>query len=283
MDIFYNGIMDKKIIETAKQKWRIASIGIFVVLLFFWLRINFGSLGGNINRQIWAASYQVLALIGGFLGLFYSTLWGGTKSYIGRGILLLSIGLLFQSFGQSVYSYFIFYQHVEVPYPSIGDIGFFGSVIMYIWAITQFAKASGVSIKSKYFKHKTAIFLLPVILLVVSYIFFLKGYEFDTSNILKIILDFGYPFGEAIYVSIALVALIFCRNLLGGIMKKPLFFLLIAFIFQYISDFMFLYQSNNGTWSAGGIDDLMYATSYLLMTIGVVNIGKVFLKIRDGK
>lgn len=274
--------MHKELIETAKQKWSIVEIIIFTTLIFFWFLINFGYLNSGINKQIWAASYQILALIGGVLGIFYSKLWGGTKSYIGRGILLLSIGLLLQCFGQSVYSYFIFYKHIDIPYPSIGDIGFFGSVVMYIWAIAQFAKASGVSLHSKYFKNKITVFIFPLILLVASYLFFLKGYIFEGTSPLKIFLDFGYPLGEAIYVSIALVALLFCRQLLGGLMKKPIMFLIIAFIFQYISDFTFLFQSNHGTWRAGGINDLMYSISYLIMTIGVVYIGKTFFKIKEG-
>lgn len=273
--------MRKELIETTKQKWSLVEIGIFVILFLFWILVNFTSLNTDINKQIWAASYQVLALVGGFLGLFYSMLWGGTRSYIGRGVLLLSIGLLLQNFGQSIYSYFIFYQHIDIPYPSIGDLGFFGSVIMYIFAIYQFAKASGVNLHSRYFKNKLSIFILPIILIFISYTFFLKGYDFSSSTTLQTFLDFGYPIGEAIYVSIAVTVLIFCQKLLGGIMRKPIIFLILAFIFQYISDFTFLFQSSNGTWKAGGLNDLMYATSYALMTIGLVFIGKTYFKIRE--
>ena len=266
----------------AKRDWSTSIIFLFLVLFVFWLLINFGVLSTDANHQLWAAFYQSIALVGGIVGLFYSRLWGGAKSYIGGGILLLSMGLLLQCLGQSVYSYYIFYQHIAVPYPSLGDVGFFGSVIMYIGAAWQFARASGVSLKSKYFKSKIAVFILPLILLVVSFFVFLKGYVFDWTHPLKIFLDFGYPFAEAIYVSIALVTLFFCQQLLGGVMKRPITFLLLAFIFQYISDFVFLYQSNAGTWQVGGLNDLMYSISYLFMSLGVIYIGKTYLKINEG-
>ncbi len=264
-----------------KKNWGILGILIFFNLFFYWLLINYGSLSSDDNRQIWAAVYQCLAFFGGFLGIFYSRIWGGHRSYIGRAVLILSIGLLLQCFGQSVYSYFIFYQHIDVPYPSLGDVGFFGSVIAYIVAAAQFAKASGVSLRSKYFENKYGVFLIPLLMLVVTYFVFLANYEFDWTNSTKIFLDFGYPFAEAIYVSIALLALIFCRNLLGGIMKGPIMFLLFAFIFQYFSDFMFLYQSNAGVWSAGGLNDLLYSISYLLMTLGIIYIGQTYVKIKN--
>lgn len=117
----------------------------------------------------------------------------------------------------------------------------------------------------------------------VSYLFFLQGYEFDWSNKLKIFLDFGYPFGQAIYVSIAMLAFFFSRNFLGGVMKRPLWILMFALIFQYCADFMFLYQSNTDTWYVGGINDYLYFVSYFLMTLALIYIGSTFYKIKTGE
>ena len=116
-----------------------------------------------------------------------------------------------------------------------------------------------------------------------SYSFFLRDYQFDWSNKLKVFLDFGYPFGQAIYVSIAIMALILCKNVLGGIMKKPLTFMLLALVVQYFCDFMFLYQANAGTWYVGGVNDYMYFVSYFLMTISLIYIGGMFDHIKESK
>ena len=66
-------------------------------------------------------------------------------------------------------------------------------------------------------------------------------------------------------------------------MKKPILFLIFALIFQFISDFTFLYQSNQGSWYVGGLNDYMYLLSYFLMTIALINIGGVFQTLNEAK
>ena len=89
-------------------------------------------------------------------------------------------------------------------------------------------------------------------MLAVGYFLFLQGYEFDWSDPLKVFLDFGYPFGQAIYVSIAILTYLLSRGILGGIMKGKILFILFALCMQFLSDYTFLYQSSKGTWSVGG-------------------------------
>ena len=50
---------------------------------------------------------------------------------------------------------------------------------------------------------------------------------------------------------------------------------------QYSSDFLFLYQSNNNTYVAGGIDDFLYMMAYFLMAFSLVYLGSVFYKIKS--
>jgi hypothetical protein len=232
-------------------------------------------------RQLWGSLYQILAIYGGIIGVLISRHWGGIRSIMGRVILAFSIGLFFQSFGQSVNSYYNFFHNIATPYPSLGDVGFMGSTIMYIYAVVLLSKLSGVTVSFKSFKNKIWAVLIPLAMLIASYLFFLQGYEFDWSNKIKIFLDFGYPFGDAVYVSIALLALFLSKNILGGVMKKPILFLVFALIFQYICDFTFLYQASKGTWYVGGINDFMYFVSYFIMVIGLIYMGSIFQKIKE--
>jgi hypothetical protein len=102
-----------------------------------------------------------------------------------------------------------------------------------------------------------------------------------TGQPFKVVLDFGYPLGQAIYVSIAMLTLIISRKALGGIMREPMAFLLIALVVQYLSDFMFLYQVSNEQWYVGGLNDYMYLISYFLMTLGLIQLGATFQKIDE--
>ncbi len=253
----------------------------FLGLTTWWITIVAHDLRDTIDNNAFTLIYPLLSLAGGVAGLVYAKKWGGFKSILGTALSLFSIGLLAQFFGQAAYAYYIYIKHIDVPYPSIGDLGYFGSVIFYIIGAYFLAKVTGLQRSAHSLLSKFYFFAIPVAMLVVSYVVFLKGYEFDPTQTFKMFLDFGYPLGQAIYVSIAIIALILSRRVMGGIMSKPILFLIFALIFQYFSDFMFLYQANAETWYVGGVNDFMYFTSYFLMTIALVNIGEMFQRIKE--
>jgi hypothetical protein len=274
--------MEQALKNFKKQYLLIISLLVFIFLSIWWIYINFYFTDVTLeDKQLFAASYQVLALFGSLIGFSIARRWGGWKSMLGKALVFFSLGLLLQSFGQSVYSYFIFFQKIEIPYPSLGDFGYFGSVIAYILGTIQLVRVSGFHLSWRSMQNKIISIIIPLILLGMSYFFFLKGYEFDWNEKIKTLLDFGYPLGQAFYVSIAILTLLLSRNILGGIMKKPIIFLVVALIVQYLSDFMFLYQAHQETWSAGEFNDYLYCISYFMMTVALIHIGGIFNKIKE--
>lgn len=228
----------------------------------------------------WGALYPVVAIVGTILGYSISRNWGGVRSTMGRAIFVISSGLLLQVVGGAIATYYVYF-NVEALYPSWADFGFFGSVIMYIYGCILLSKTSGIKFSLKSTLNKLQAVMTPLVLLIASYIVFLKGYEFDWSAPLRIFLDFGYPLGQALYVSIAISTLILSRNILGGIMKKPVTILLIALVFQYFSDYMFLYQASHESYVPGGIVDFFYLVSYFFMSVSLVQFGIALKKIRS--
>lgn len=233
------------------------------------------------QNYYFAATYGLITVWGGIWGLIASKRWGGISSIMGKAVIVLSLGLLAQEFGQLVFSYYNLFLSVEIPYPSIADIGFFGSVLLYIYGIYLLSRASGIKfhLRAK-FNQILAIFI-PAVALIFSYILFLKGYQFDFSNLLKIILDFGYPLGEAVYISIAILIYILARKQLGGFMRSRILFIIAAFIAQYVAEFNFLFQNSRGTWVNGGYGDYLYFISYLIMTLGLIGLNSVFANIEQ--
>src|SRR6185295_13042924 len=140
-----------------------------------------------------------------FFGFYIAELWGGFKSLVGRANLAFAMGLLAQSFGQIVFSYF-FYKGIDTPYPSIADIGFFGSIPFYIYGAFLLVQFYNNKKSISTVKNLSLVFIIPFGMLILSYIIFLNGYQFDWSNPLTILLDFGYPLGQSIYVSLAILA-----------------------------------------------------------------------------
>lgn len=254
---------------------------IFAAIVIWWISIFARGLTEGWENDYFTLSYSVIALLGGIYGWIYAKKWGGFKSVLGSSLAMFSMGLLAQFIGQLIYSYYIFIKGVEVPYPSLGDIVFFISVLFYIYGAYLLAKVAGIKLTLGTLQGRLQAILVPVLILLASYVFLLKGYEFDFSHKAIIFLDFGFPIGQAVYVSIALLALLISKNILGGMMRQPIMLLIFALIFQFISDFAFSYQFSHGTVYAGDVLDLLYCISYFLMAISLVAIGNMFYKVQE--
>jgi hypothetical protein len=264
-------------LETIKKEWQ-AQVAVFLfVVLTFWYFISPSSSVSENGRFFCDLPiiYGIMGLWGGIWGVSISAKWGSAKSVIGKALLFFSLGLFAQVFGQVVYAYFSFVEHVEIPYPSLGDLGYFGSVPLYIYGVWMLAKASGVSINLQSFASKLQALIIPLIVLGLGYFLFLRGYEFDWTSPLRVFLDFGYPIGQAIYVAIAILTYSLTRGTLGGIMKPKILFFLFALLVQFLADYMFLIQAYYDSWSAGGWNDYIYLVAYFLMTLALIQLKTV--------
>lgn len=268
-------------LDTVKNNLQ-AKIGlvIFVFFTLFWLYLHMVIPNDHIYHKLFGAVYGIMALVGGIWGLNVSKKWGGLKSVMGKAIFMFSVGLLAQEFGQLAYSYNDYVLHQEGLYPSWGDLGYFGSIPLYIYGISLLGQASGVKIKLKSLKHKLQAVFIPLVILSVGYFMFLQGYKFNWSKPLTIFLDFGYPFGQAIYISLAILTYSLSTGILGGIMKNKIRFILFALLIQFLSDYTFLYQNAKGTWHVGEINDYMYFLAYFIMTLGLLQFNTVLSKLR---
>ncbi len=258
-------------LETFKKEWEAkVALGIFAVFLAWWVYMHLALPHDNVLYSLYGQSYGILALWGGIWGLIISKKWGGIRSVMGRAILMFSLGLFAQEFGQMAYTYYIFVSHIEIPYPSIGDIGFFGTIPFYIYGAYLLSKASGVRISLRSFKNKLQAIIIPLVMVGIAYFLFLRNYPLDFSQPLKSFLDFGYPLGQAIYVSIAIFTYFATRSLLGGIMKSKVLLILFAFVAQFLSDYLFIYFQNQ--YYPGHLIDLVYTFSYMIMAFGIIGL-----------
>lgn len=272
-------------LETIKKQWQAKiALLIFVGFSLWWVYINIITQRNGFQYDYFGDFgdlYGLMALWGAICGIFISFKWGGMKSLMGRAILFFSLGLFLQEFGQITYSIYYDFITREVPYPSLGDLGFFGSIPFYILGIFFLAKASGVKLGLQSVANKIQAVVIPLVMLVIGYWLFLRGYEFDWNNPIKTILDFGYPLGQAIYVSLALLTYLLSRKVLGGIMRNNILFILFAFCIQFLADYNFLYQNSKGTWINSGYGDYLYLLAYFLMTFGLLQLKTVLSKLQS--
>lgn len=262
-------------LETLKREWTAkVALLIFAFFTLFWVSLFFFE-RDSFWHAVYGSTYTIMAAWGGVVALTIASKWGGRQSVMGRSILAFAFALLAQTFGQVAYSFYIFYLKIELPYPSIGDAGYTATIFFYIYGLIMLAKASGVHLSLSKFKNQLSAALIPLAMLIFSYFVFLRGYEFDWSNILAILSDFGNPLGQAINVSLALLTYLLSRNTLGGIMKTKVLFILFAIFMQYVSDFSFLYLVNKELWFVGGINDYSYLLTYFLLTIALIQLKTV--------
>ncbi|MDO8570106.1 MAG: hypothetical protein Q7R97_00790 [Candidatus Daviesbacteria bacterium] len=259
-------------LQKSKFAWFIVVYYLF--LLLWWLKLSIlGEWIGSEN-YLFGTVYPILSLIGGINGLLISRIYGGWSSVIGKGIIFLSLGLLGQTFGQFIWTYYNVIAKIEVPYPSLADFGYFALIPAYTLAAWMFAQAAGAKFSLRTSGGKIIALFIPLIAIVIADILFLKNIGIDLSTPIKTFLDFGYPLGEIIPVSIALFTLTLSRNLLGGSMRNKILYLIGAFFFQFLTEYAFLYTAGDGTYINGGWNDLMYATSYTIMSLGIITFRK---------
>lgn len=253
----------------------------FVLYVLLWFLINYTKLLPDSAPDYYTDSYGFIALLGSLIGIRVSKQWGGYTSYFGLAVLMLSLGLCMQFLGQASYAIYHYVFHVENPYPSFGEIFYFGSIPVYIFGIFKLARAVGASRGLTSWANKLALLLVPVGLFGFVYVTFLKGYEIYDPSKIVIFLDFGYPIGQGIYVAVAVLTLLFARINLGGKMRMPVFVLLGAFIVQYVADLVYSIRTVNETWAPGGLSDLLYLTAYFFMGVALYLIGTATNKLNN--
>lgn len=270
-------------IDTIQKEWQAKVALIFLILITIWWFVGPSFAPAADTRFLGdpGSIYFLIAIFGAFWGIRTSNIWGGLQSVMGRALFFFAMGLVGQIFGQFAYGFYPFVLHEFAPYPSLGDLGYFLCIPMYILGIYNLALASGVKVTPQLFLKKPQAIILPAVTLVIGYFLFLSGYVFDWSSPLKIFLDFGYPMGEAIYVSLAVLTYLLSRGVLGGIMKSKILFILFALCFQFVTDYTFLYQSSRGTYSVGGLNDYMYMFSYVLMTLALLQFKTIHDRLRS--
>lgn len=255
------------------------AIVLFIFFSLWWIYLQIFIDKNNFMYLEFSATYGLMALYGGFCGVHVARKWGGFKTLMGKAIYMFSFGLFAQEFGQIVYSYYAIFLHINNPYPSIGDIGFAGTIPIYTFGAILLAKSSGIKLNIQSFKNKVLAILIPFTALTATYILILKDYVFDFNDPIKTLLDFGNPLGETVCISIAIIIFIFSRNILDGIMRSKALLLLFALVIQFVADVIYIYKSTE--FYPGSYMDFLYLFAYFTMTLALLSLKSLQVNIKN--
>ena len=223
--------------------------------------------------------------LGAVWGLRNGIHWGGFKSAVGRAVIFLSLGTLTWSLGMLAWNYYIFISKVEVPYPSLADAFFILSWPLWALGVIYLSKATGVKFALRSLRGKVSLFVIPLIAIVASYymlIMVARGgvIELDTSSVLKVFFDLFYPIGTAIILAMSLTFFALSLEYLGGIYRKPIVILIIAFLVNYLSDFTFSLTTTKETYFNGHFVDFLFLTAMYLLATSLSMMSPNIVKIR---
>ena len=253
------------------------TIAFFLILSAWWVIIFLSKTTDAPANHTFGFIYGGFSLWGGFLGFLTARKWGGFKSTMGKAVLFLTFGLLLQAFGQYSFWFYNYFLRIAVPYPGIPDIGYFGTIPFYILAAILIAKVSGVKVSLKSYANKAQAILIPLIILGIGYFLFLKNYDFNGASPLQVFLDFGYPLGQATYISIGILTFSLSRGILGGLMKSRIIFIILAFFLQFLADYIFIYFHN--LYFPASFIDYFYLLAYAVMSLSIIELKTVLNKI----
>lgn len=253
----------------------IITVIVSVLFSLVWLIINFTGISSNeYIRNLYTDSYWVIALFGGVSGILASKQWGGRSSSVGNFILFLSLGLILQAFGQIIYAIYFLLLHVDVPYPSLGDVAYLSSVFAYVASTWYLARVLGVLGLIRKTPTKLFLLIIPLIILFISYRIFIWDYDWTDWYLFKLVMDFGQPLAQVIYISVVFVTLSCSWKKIGGVMRSAIILVMLAFFLQYVSDFYYAYRATYGGWKPAYISDLMYVFTYFVTSQSIYMFSK---------
>src|SRR3989344_6815050 len=97
----------------------------FIIIVGWWFVLYIQNIRYATINYIYQLAFGLIPLLGGFSGMIKSRRWGGLKSKVGSALFYTSLGLVTWGLGQMFWS--VFYNiilKVEVPYPSLADVGY---------------------------------------------------------------------------------------------------------------------------------------------------------------
>lgn len=225
---------------------------------------------------IFSLSNAILALLGGGTGLLVSKHWGGLKSAVGKAVFLMSCGTVSWGLGNVVWSFHNFVLHEEVPYPSLADFGFALAIPLWAFGVFYLSRATGVKFSLRKFKGRILLVILPIVAAIFSYysLFVIarsSSFEIE-GGLLKIFLDFYYPIGDWVILTMSFLIFGLSFRYLGGRFRLPVLIILVGFILMFIADFSFSYTTTIGSYFNGSYPDLLFATALFVLSFGVSSL-----------
>jgi len=248
-------------------------LGLMTIMLVYWVGIVLSDITDLPVNLYYSVGITLVAFAGGVMGIFLSKKWGGRKSAVGTAILFISLGTTVWSIGSFIWSFYNLALNLEVPYPSLADIGYISAIPLWIVGIFYLSKATGAGVSIRKIGGRVLLVLLPVIASISSYYLLFvvardSSFDWD-GGVLKVFFDLAYPVGDWIVLTFAFLIWGLSLKYLGGKYRWPVFIILLGFLTMFLADFSFSYTTTVGTYYNGSYPDFLFALAMFLLGFGI--------------
>lgn len=248
----------------------------FVALVVGWVFLHRSGTHTSNYNYLFSLLFSLQPLVGGFIGMVRSGIWGRFRSAIGKSIFFFSLGLFLWGAGSMVWSYYNFVVKNSLPYPSFADLGFAPSV--FFWGVGAFflSKASGARFALRTSNFAKAFTVVAVLGLPALAYYLLvhvaRGGVVvpDGESLLKAVLDIAYPLGDFVALMLSVIIFGLSFKYFGGLFKASIMGLLSGLGVMFLADFVFSYTTTTGTFYNGDWGDLLMSFGLFLLTFGAL-------------
>ncbi|HSX19055.1 MAG TPA: hypothetical protein VLE91_02885 [Candidatus Saccharimonadales bacterium] len=248
----------------------------FLLFLFaFWSYLFFSGIQeGNLNF-LYSFLFGLIPLLGGLVAVVNSRQWGTFGSAVGRAVFFIGLGLFLWGFGETIWSYYNFFQGVAAPYPSWADVGFAPSIFFYGLGAIFLSKATGAKYGLRNPFAKIFVVITPFVLLAFCYWLLVvvarQGVLITPDDPkLKSIFDIVYPVGDFIGLVISVIVSGLSFKYFGGKYLLDILSILAGLAVMTFADAVFSYTTTIGTYYNADWGDLMLTVGLFLITFGVL-------------
>lgn len=252
-------------------------LGFFCALVIFWVWLSFTGTKDSMYNYLYAFLYGLIPLFGGIAAMKGVRMWGGLSNAIGKAIFFLGLGLACFGIGETIWSYYNIFLNIDAPYPSLADVFFVPSEFFYATGAIFLAQTTGMGFGLKNIFGKLFVIFTPVLVLAVSYYIFIElghGGMFGDFN-LKTVLDYAYPLGDFVGLTVAILVSGLSFKYLGGEYKWDIISILAGLATMFVADSVFSYTTNIGTQYNGNFGDLIFTVGLFLISFGVLGFNKI--------
>jgi hypothetical protein len=260
---------------------------VYLIACIWWLGIFLTGSVDTLANNSFGLILGFMPVFSGLYGLVLAKKWGLFTSAVGKAVTFLSLGLISWGLGTLIFSgYYNLYADVEVPYPSLADVGYVLALPLWTIGMVNLAKATGARYGLRGSSGKSILLLVPVLVIVVSYYLLLvvaRGgtFDFSESEALQIIFDLLYPLGDVVILAVTTVVYGLSYQYFGGKYKKAIYSILAGFVLMYFADFSFSYATSLETFYVGDWIDFLFTTSMFVLSCGVLLLDPRYAVRRD--